>query len=133
MDTNTVALINALLAEKNSSPNAWIIGLGMVIAALMPTLASLAAYIQARAVAQHTSAITKEVAAVHVAVNSERSLMQAELKAMNSEILRISGDNKALVERERTPLAPAVVVQAPSTDKRLRELIAEEMELKSKG
>ncbi len=120
VDTNLVALLMQLMAQKQAVPptdsHTLLLIVGMLITAVAPTLASIAGYFKASAavtLAQATDkkaddnmALTEKTAestkAIHIAVNSERSLMQAQLKEMNDRLGKLAGEHATLVEQYRT-------------------------------
>jgi hypothetical protein len=93
MDTNSFNAIITALAQNQPRPSDVVVGLELVLKALAPVLAALAAYF-----ARQTLSTTKEV---HVAVNSERTAMIAEVKALRDEILDISKEKSTLEENAR--------------------------------
>lgn len=85
-----------------------ILVVSMIIAALAPTLASVAAYIKSksaldsameiRKIASDTATSVKEV---HSSVNSERTAMLEEVKNLRIEILNLSKSKSMLEEHQR--------------------------------
>ena len=96
MDTNLVMLLLKVVAAQTAQPatsTPSVMIFTMFFAAIAPTLAGVAAYLQARAAKVDTAATRKSafdtatsVEKVHVAVNSERTAMLAEVKALKDEI-----------------------------------------------
>lgn len=91
-DTNLISAILTLAGQpkhdSNLSPY-----LAMLIIAILPTLAALGAWLQS-----HTTA--RDVKEVHVAVNSERTAMIAEVAKLRDTILEMSR-NKATDDENR--------------------------------
>jgi len=136
MDTNlTLILIKALTDQKTSSPHDGnqliVLVIGMIIAAVAPTLAAIAAYYKARASEANTAEIKKEainttesVKEIHIAVNSERSAMLMEVKNLRDEILRISKNNSTLVEEKvGTDKAAALALPAGLSQAQLAQVL----------
>lgn len=125
MDTNLVAAVAAAIAAQphpapaTAQDNTLII-VGMIITAIMPTLAAIAAYFSSRAAKSNTEETKKmatntaeAVEKVHVAVNSERTAMLTTVQNLRDEILRISKDLSTSKEQQRgQELAAAKLVGA---------------------
>ena len=110
IDTNTVQLLLQALARNNgasSGSDALIVT--MIISAMAPLVASIAAYFMARAAKENTAeskeaarTTSEEVKKIHVAVNSERSVLLEKLAAKDALILEMVKKQADLdVERER--------------------------------
>lgn len=83
------------LTRQDRDGNTTVMVAGMIIAALVPTLASIATFITARASKQ-------EVAKVHQAVNSERTASLQKIEDLRNEILVLSKQNSSMQTREST-------------------------------
>lgn len=98
MDSNIVSTLVALLAsQKPAAGKTDLEVIGLIIVALMPTIAAVAAFLMARSASGKADASKKSneetavsVEKIHVAVNSERTTALAEIKSLRDDILRIS-------------------------------------------
>jgi predicted nuclease with TOPRIM domain len=104
MDTNAISsILNALsLRQDADNSTTWMIVTGMIISAIAPTLAGVAAYLSAKAAKLKSVEMQEEVVKIHTAVNSERTAMLAEVKALRDQILEISKQKATLEEKDRT-------------------------------
>lgn len=142
MDTNTLAMMIALMGQKQAvapEVNNTIQVVTLILAALGPVLASVAAYFASRAMgnAQEAKAntlatksnseaavalateTTEEVKKIHVAVNSGRTAMEEEAKLLRGEIQKLSAENATLTEKTRGMEVAAVVKE--SSDKAITQ------------
>lgn len=127
MDTNTVNLLIQQLIQNRTGSDGKIplLVIGMIIAAIAPTLAAVATYIQSRAALANTQKskevaenTANEVGKIHVAVNSERSALLEEVRKLRDEILVISKEKATLVETARVQSvsqAAPVTIPVPVT------------------
>lgn len=110
MDTNALQnLINLMQQTKGNTfdPSAIII-IGIIVAALAPTLAGIAGYFkskaalvnsqQAKLTAENTA---EEVKKIHQAVNNERTVMLDKVQQLTDNVLSISKENETLKEKQR--------------------------------
>lgn len=93
MDTNLLNLIVTLSQQKGASGGQVLPVVTIVLYALGPLLAGVAAWFSAK-----TAKSTEEI---HKAVNSERDAMLAKVEARDKEILRITSTVSALEEKNR--------------------------------
>lgn len=127
MDTNIVAAVAAAIAAQQPVPAApvnehtMLLIVGMIIAAVAPTLAAIAAYFSSRAAKSNTEETKKlatntaeTVEKVHTAVNSERTAMLTKLQNLSDEILRISKDLSTTKEHQRGQELAAAKLSAPA-------------------
>lgn len=110
METNAVEVMRALLDQSRSDEKAMVVIVGMIIAALAPTLMAFAGYLKSRSTAN-------EVVKIHLAVNSERTAMTAEVKSLRDEVRRLAVDKSTLQEEKRgAELAAARAEPVPVKD-----------------
>lgn len=103
MDTNTLNLILTALASKAQSNETMAI-VDLILKALAPVLAGVAVYF-----ARAAQVKTQEV---HAAVNGSHTLMVAELKSAQENILRISTELSTLREQKRGQETAAALATA---------------------
>jgi len=105
MDTNLVTMLVQALA-KNTTPvqNTTLDALEMILRFIGPLLTAVVLFIQART----ATSLEK----VHVAVNSERSKMQEDLKNLRVEITQLVAAKAVSEEHARGEVTQARVVAA---------------------
>lgn len=130
MDTNIIAIIAKLMADKNDGNQNTLLIVGMVLAAITPTLAAIASWIQSRAAMKNTEEAKKtatetatSVKEIHLSVNSERAAMLEQVRQLRDEILKKSTENATLVEQGRAAAAGAAAVISPAQITQVGEAI----------
>lgn len=125
MDTNLLQILVTQLANQSASghgdnglSNLLVSGM-ILLAAIAPTLVSLAVYFQAKA-AKLSSDDNKKSAAdaavsiekVHIAVNSERAALLEVVNNLRAEVLKLSEEKATLTENKRGQEVAAKVLAA---------------------
>ena len=97
MDTNQIAQLISALAAKSGPPVHW----GEIAAAfaiIIPAIVAAWASVKGKNKTDATGVVLDKV---HIAVNSERTAMQATLKLLNERIIELSKQNATIQEHLR--------------------------------
>lgn len=129
MDTNAVEIVAEAIKIASSQDRSPSIYVGVLVVAMLPTFAAIAAWIQAKA----TGAGVQEI---HKAVNSERSAMIETVAELRKEIQLMAADRAKSDENQRwKDSAPSKSLPAGTvslSDDQFRELL-EKLRLQPSG